>query len=323
MSPIIRSRLGVEVFLNQLGDLYQRELPSRESGLLNAAKYHFRNPGKGFRAQLALASGAALRLHPRDILNWAAACELIHNASLVHDDISDASTHRRGQKSIHENFGIDTALCLGDWMVAKAFELASKNKVYGGRLVGQLATAMQQTCVGQASDVGLEQCITTNQWKRIASDKTSPFLLAPIAGVALASNLEHSLESVKNLVSLCSLVYQGRNDIDDIVPSSHRSCDLDGRKPNLVVSLFNENNLGNEEFIRWYNSGDTSKVSQWQQRIASSQAIVKANHALDIWLAEAELIAPNVPSSLRGVATQLVASVNNQKITETQRGRIA
>ena len=323
MSPIIRSRLGVEVFLTQLGDLYQRELPSRESGLLSAAKYHFRNPGKGFRAQLALASGVALRLHYHDILNWAAACELIHNASLVHDDISDASTHRRGQKSIHENFGIDTALCLGDWMVAKAFELASRNQVHGGRLVGQLAAAMQQTCVGQASDVGQDQCITTNHWKRIAAGKTSPFLLAPIAGVALASNFDHSLESLRNLVSLCGLVYQGRNDIDDIVPSSHRSCDLDGRKPNLVISLFNENNSGNEDFTRWYISRDTSKVSHWQQRIASSQAIVRANNVLDIWLAEAELLAPNVPSPLRGVATQLVASVNNQKVTETKHGRIA
>ncbi|MBK13496.1 MAG: serralysin [Porticoccaceae bacterium] len=323
MPPIIRSRLSIGVFLTQLDDLFQRELPSRESGLLNAAKYHFRNPGKGFRAQLALASGEALRLHYHDVLIWAAACELIHNASLVHDDISDASTHRRGQKSIHEHFGIDTALCLGDWMVAKAFELASKNKTHGGQLVGQLATAMQQTCAGQASDVGQKRCITINQWKRIAAGKTSPFLLAPIAGVALASNFGYSLEGLKNLVSLCGLVYQGRNDIDDIVPSSHRSCDLDGRKPNLVVSLFHEDNIGNEDFIRWYNSGDTSKVGQWQQRIASSQAIVRANHALDIWLAEAELIVPSVPSPLREVATQLVASVNDKKITETQRGRIA
>ena len=101
MPPIIRSRLSIGVFLTQLDDLFQRELPSRESGLLNAAKYHFRNPGKGFRAQLALASGEALRLHYHDVLIWAAACELIHNASLVHDDISDVSTHRRGQKSIH------------------------------------------------------------------------------------------------------------------------------------------------------------------------------------------------------------------------------
>ena len=107
------------------------------------------------------------------------------------------------------------------------------------------------------------------------------------------------------------------------MPSSHRSCDLDGRKPNLVISLFNENNFGNEDFTRWYNSKDTSKVSHWQQRIASSQAIVRANHVLDIWLAEAELLAPNVPSPLRGVATQLVASVNNQKVTETKHGRIA
>ena len=105
--------------LRVLDSLYQREMPQQDSSLFQAASYHFKNPGKSFRAQLALSSGIALGLNEQDNLHWAAACELLHNASLIHDDISDASTHRRGQESIHEYFGSDMALCLGDWMVLK------------------------------------------------------------------------------------------------------------------------------------------------------------------------------------------------------------
>ena len=123
MSPIKQTN-GLNL-QTQLTALYKQEMPQPQSSLAIAAEYHFKNPGKCFRAQLALSSGLSLGLNTVDNLHWAAACELLHNASLIHDDISDASTHRRGQESIHQHFGPDMALCLGDWMVAKAFELGA------------------------------------------------------------------------------------------------------------------------------------------------------------------------------------------------------
>ena len=116
----------------------------------------------------------ALGLDEYNNLHWAAACELLHNASLIHDDISDASTYRRGQKSINEQFGSDMALCLGDWMIAKAFELAARNGHHGGALVALLAQAMQETCSGQISDITQRQCAELEEWQRIAKGKTAP-----------------------------------------------------------------------------------------------------------------------------------------------------
>ncbi|MDC3261880.1 serralysin, partial [bacterium] len=76
MSPTkITSKLE---WLTELEALYQREMPDSHSGLATAASYHFQNPGKSFRAQLALSSGSALALNDTDNLNWAAACELLH-----------------------------------------------------------------------------------------------------------------------------------------------------------------------------------------------------------------------------------------------------
>ncbi|MFT7687483.1 MAG: geranylgeranyl pyrophosphate synthase [Candidatus Azotimanducaceae bacterium] len=84
MSPI---KLNEIKLLRSLDVLYQRELPHVDSSLAPAAIYHFKTPGKSFRALLALSSGVALGLDGHDNLHWAAACELLHNASLIHDEV--------------------------------------------------------------------------------------------------------------------------------------------------------------------------------------------------------------------------------------------
>ena len=303
--------------LAELELLYKREMPDAQSTLAPAARYHFQNPGKSFRAQLALTSGLSLGLNPQDNLHWAAACELLHNASLIHDDISDASTHRRGQESIHQHFGADMALCLGDWMVAKAFELGARNSLQGGKLVTLLAQAMQETCSGQISDITQRECADIEDWQRIAKGKTAPLLIAPIKGAAIAAglNAEHNeklnteLQCLEKHVGFCGLAYQGRNDIDAIIPSSRRSSDLDGRKPNLVVSLFAQQGPSADDFNLWYQSDDLSKLSHWQKRIASSDVILQANQSVDYWLLQAELLVLSVPPQLQSVTAGLVASV--------------
>ena len=311
-------------WISQLDSLYNAELPQDNSSLTVAAKYHFKNPGKSFRAQLALASGSALNLEHIDNLNWAAACELLHNASLIHDDISDASTHRRGQQSINHFFGSDMALCLGDWMVAKAFELAARNPRVGGQLTALLAQAMQETCSGQIADISQRQCADLEEWQRIAKGKTAPLLVAPIKGAAIAAGLinqhqnNHWLGDLDDLVGLCGLAYQGYNDIDDIIPSSHRSSDLDGRKPNLVVSLFAKQGLGREDFQRWYASDDNDRLSNWQQRIASSVVISQANELVDQWLIQAEELVLSLPPALQSVTADLVNSVKKTTLIKSQ-----
>jgi octaprenyl-diphosphate synthase len=319
MSP---TRIKQTQALLGLDALYQREMPQPDSSLFQAASYHFKNPGKSFRAQLALSSGIALGLNEQDILHWAAACELLHNASLIHDDISDASTHRRGQESIHEHFGSDMALCLGDWMVAKAFELAARNSFHGGVLAALLAQAMQETCSGQISDITQRQCAELEEWQRIAKGKTAPLLIAPIKGATLVAGLNNNLNSLERLVGLCGLAYQGRNDIDDIIPSSHRSSDLDGRKPNLVISLFAQQGIGRNDFSLWYQSEDNNQLTHWQRRIASSDVILQANQSVEYWLVQAGQLVDTLPIQLQPVARGLVASVKQKTIIKRQ-GQIA
>ena len=118
------------------------------------------------------------------------------------------------------------------------------------------------------------------------------------------------------------MAYQGRNDIDDIIPSSHRSSDLDGRKPNLVVSLFAQQGSGRDDFQRWYQSEDNRQLTHWQRRIASSDVILQANQSVDYWLVQAELLVNLLPAQLQPVAHGLVASVKHRTTIKSQ-GQIA
>ena len=207
-------------------------------------------------------------------------------------------------------------------MVAKAFELGARNNRHGAKLVALLARSMQDTCHGQTSDITQRTHAPIHIWRRIAAGKTAPLLIAPVKGAALAADLTEDLFSLEKLITLCGLVYQGRNDIDDIVPSSHRSSDLHGRKPNLVITLFIDHCLGGENFSNWYGSNDISRVKHWQTRISSSDAISRADNLIDLWLEGAADLIPNTPNPLQNIACELVSSVRQSVVTKRQ-GQIA
>ena len=123
-------------------------------------------------------------------------------------------------------------------------------------------------------------------------------------------------------MGLCGLAYQGRNDIDDIIPSSRRSSDLGGRKPNLVVSLFAQQGPGRDDFISWYQSDDNTLLPQWQRRIASSDMILQANQFVDSWLEQAEQLISKLPAQLQPVVHELVC-LHKAGATTRRQERIA
>lgn len=88
--------------------------------------YIFKAGGKRFRPLLTCLSGHLVHAGPEDIVTCAAAIELIHMASLVHDDIIDNSSTRRGRQSINSRWGNQVAVLTGDFLFAKAFRLLAK-----------------------------------------------------------------------------------------------------------------------------------------------------------------------------------------------------
>jgi geranylgeranyl diphosphate synthase type I len=82
---------------------------------------HLASGGKRLRASLALCATRALGGSPCAGVAWAAACEMLHNASLVHDDLQDGDTLRRGQPTVWSRYGAAQAVNVGDLMLMLPF----------------------------------------------------------------------------------------------------------------------------------------------------------------------------------------------------------
>jgi geranylgeranyl diphosphate synthase, type II len=94
-------------------------------GLEEAMRYSLLAGGKRIRPVLALATAAAIGRDPADVLPFAAALELIHTYSLIHDDLPamDDDDLRRGRPTCHVRYGDDVAILAGDGLYAEAFRL--------------------------------------------------------------------------------------------------------------------------------------------------------------------------------------------------------
>ncbi len=95
------------------------------AGLEEAMRYSLLAGGKRIRPVLALATAAAIGREPDSVLPLAAAIELIHTYSLIHDDLPamDDDDLRRGRPTCHRAFGEDVAILAGDGLYAEAFAL--------------------------------------------------------------------------------------------------------------------------------------------------------------------------------------------------------
>jgi geranylgeranyl diphosphate synthase type II len=95
------------------------------AGLEEAMRYSLLAGGKRIRPVLALATAAAIGRAPREVLPLAAALELIHTYSLIHDDLPamDDDELRRGRPTCHVRYGEDVAILAGDGLYAEAFRL--------------------------------------------------------------------------------------------------------------------------------------------------------------------------------------------------------
>ncbi|HYK07623.1 MAG TPA: polyprenyl synthetase family protein [Gaiellaceae bacterium] len=141
--------------LRALAEAYLGELAFTPElgGLEEALRYPLESGGKLFRPVIALAVGEAAGAVAEHVLPAAAAVELVHTFSLVHDDLPalDDDDERRGRPSAHVAFGEATALLAGDALLAEAFRLALS---YATPMVGrELAQATLGMIGGQYLDV--------------------------------------------------------------------------------------------------------------------------------------------------------------------------
>lgn len=193
------------------------------AGALDAClAHHLQSPGKMFRPRLALATAFSLGVPFETAVHIAAACELLHNASLVHDDIMDDDATRRGRETVAKRFGMPAALCTGDYLIARAFAVLAQTPCphdRRNRLVSAFAEDMAGVIRGQVEECrfGYEDAVDLSAYERMAAGKSGGLFALPVVLAFIAAGFgDKTLATARKAMELWGVLYQIRDDAADI-----------------------------------------------------------------------------------------------------------
>ncbi|MHB1486701.1 MAG: polyprenyl synthetase family protein [Acidimicrobiales bacterium] len=280
-------------------------------------RHHLAGGGKRVRAALALVSATASGGSEEMGLPGAVAIELVHNFSLLHDDIIDGDRDRRHRPTVWAQFGIGSAIVAGDALAALALQVLlddpTPERVRGA---AALAAATQEMIAGQADDMAFETraSVSVEECLRMATGKTGALLsCACELGALLAGAPEATVRALADFGRNVGIAFQAIDDVlgiwgepsqtgkpagNDLVqhkktlPVATAMARADGRRPELEALL-----------NRTFTEGDVIKAAQFIEKCgARAEAMEIAGSYLEA--AWASLDSADLPP---GPRAQLVA----------------
>jgi geranylgeranyl diphosphate synthase type I len=176
------------------------KLSGEPKDLYQAASYLIDHGGKRLRPYMVIKSCQLLGGTTKQAIPAAAAVEMVHNFTLLHDDIMDNDEVRHGVPTVHVRFGMPIGILAGDLLFSRAFETISKPYLHkpgnsGLNLVTTLAKACTDVCEGQALDISMAKSSkipSEDQYIKMIEKKTSSLFVASCAMGAIVANKDPS-----------------------------------------------------------------------------------------------------------------------------------
>lgn len=201
-------------------------LPEEEPfDLHNAARHLTLGGGKRLRPAIAMFASESVSGDIESVLPFASALELMHNFTLVHDDIMDKSVLRRNRPTVHNKFGVPTAILAGDFLFAKSFEAMHDLSVdlsIFKELNHHLIQCVLDICQGQQLDIEFEErnIVTEKEYINMISKKTAIlFELAARGGAMIGGGNENEISYCTYYGANLGLAFQIWDDYLDISSS--------------------------------------------------------------------------------------------------------
>ncbi|MHC4914930.1 MAG: polyprenyl synthetase family protein [Planctomycetota bacterium] len=236
-------------------------------------------------AYRAVAGGTEL---PEPLLRTAAAIELFHKASLIHDDLEDADELRYGRKTVHAAHGDAAAINVGDYLVGLGYSLALSAAAGSGRpeaaAVGKLLSgAHVRLTLGQGAELlwspetGELKLADALRWYML---KTSPAFEAALAcGMAMAGDYEKHAQAVKVFCRHLGTAFQVQNDLAGWKADAARAC------PTVLLALALERcgGEGKRRLLRPAGAEETARIYEECGVVARARDLVDTlrRHALE------------------------------------------
>ena len=188
--------LSIEKYQQEFtANLSKFKLTKEPLGLYEPIGYILNLGGKRLRPVLTLMAADVFNGNYKHALNAALSVEIFHNFSLVHDDIMDDAPLRRGHKTVHEKWNINTGILSGDAMLIMAYQLFESYKPETFQLLAKLfsKTALQ-VCEGQQYDVDFEtrNNVSISDYLKMIEYKTAVLIGAALQMGAIVANASES-----------------------------------------------------------------------------------------------------------------------------------
>jgi geranylgeranyl diphosphate synthase type I len=269
---------------NELKLTVQSEFDERYSGLRGIMAYHLgwegdgageKAQGKRIRPLLTLLATEAAGKNWKDALPAAASVELIHNFSLIHDDIEDRSDYRHGRKTIWKLQGEAQAINTGDCMFSLAFKALTRSTGDTADVLKAI-DLLQFTCVkltkGQFLDMAYENadCLSVDDYWPMVGGKTASLLACSAAiGATVTGASQPAIDALKEFAWNLGLAFQAQDDWLGIWGDSAltgKSADSDLMTGKKSLPILYGLTVSSEFQKRWkkrpFNLDDISKLSR-------------------------------------------------------------
>jgi geranylgeranyl diphosphate synthase type II len=186
----------------------------------DGCRYILSGGGKRIRAVLVLLACRAVGGPVRRALPAAVAVEVMHNFTLVHDDVIDRAPTRRGRPTVHMKWDVNTAILVGDVLLGDAYmSLASVRGADHQRLFTIFTRGLLEVCNGQAYDIAFEQRdnVTVRQYFSMIEKKTGTLIAtATELGGVIGGGSKRQTDALRRFGLRLGRAFQLQDDLLDI-----------------------------------------------------------------------------------------------------------
>lgn len=248
-----------KVYLQKVEELledYTR--PKSPFALYEPYKYIISGGGKRIRPILTMICCGIADEDPMEALKPAVAIEILHNFTLVHDDIMDKSPLRRGRETVHTKWNDATAILTGDVMVGSAYNLLPNSRESGrsDEIISAFTRGLIEVCEGQAFDMQFDEreSITLDEYLMMIEKKTSALLeTCAIIGGYCGFADEKMIDSLFHFAKALGIGFQIQDDLLDITAEQAKFGKkvgqdiIEGKKTYLIIKAIEKIKTGKDK----------------------------------------------------------------------------
>ena len=192
-------------------------------GLYEASRHLVDSGGKRLRPSMLLLAAEAVGGEAAALASAAVSIELIHNFTLIHDDIMDNADVRRGRPAVHKLWGESGAILAGDTLYSKAFQVLGMTPADPGRILGamnMLSRTCTAICEGQWLDMEFEsrESVSEAEYMEMIEKKTGVLYGASAGmGAILAGASPKVVKAMDEFGRLTGMGFQLQDDVIDLI----------------------------------------------------------------------------------------------------------